>query len=163
MPTLLSLSKGGQHGAAKLDALAGEDLALPVQGQVVAVFVDQNMGQQRGRSHAPFDGQRRHRFLNHGLTNPAAERRAHVPDHPEAARDIIQDLGHVTAHFAHLPTAVGTDGVRLMSLIRARQVLRQLAPGLAQLLVAALSPGRDIAARLPGPVRFRRFPLCQQR
>jgi hypothetical protein len=40
----------GQGGAVDLDALPGKDLALPVERQVIAVFGDQNVGEQgRGR------------------------------------------------------------------------------------------------------------------
>jgi len=36
----------GQGGAIKIDAFPGEDLALAVEGKVIAILGDQHMGQQ---------------------------------------------------------------------------------------------------------------------
>jgi hypothetical protein len=53
--------------AIELDALAGVDLALPIERQVVGVFADQDMGDKRLGRQPALDQARRRGCLDHAL------------------------------------------------------------------------------------------------
>ena len=137
----------GQGRALQLDALAGVDLALAVQRQVVGVLGHQHMGEQPRRGAAAADRQARRRGLGDGLAAAAGELRPDMPDHAEPARQVVQHLGHVLAEAAQR-AAAGRAGMRLGAVLHhlARQVLRQRAAG----RLAALWPGRGVRRILGG-------------
>ena len=87
-----------QGGAIQRDALASEDLRLSIQWQVVAVFVDQDMRQQRFGGHTAVDRAVRCRRLHDRLPTGAA-RVARSVRHSDAevCRQVIQHLGAVVA------------------------------------------------------------------
>ena len=115
----------GHRRPVEVDALAGVNLRLTVQRQVIAIFGDQHMTEPPGAGPAAVDGQARHRRLRHRLAAPAGKRRADVADHLEPAGDVVQRLGDVLAHLAHRPAAGRTDARRRVHDIGARQMLRQ--------------------------------------
>ena len=83
----------GERRAIQLDALPGEDLALPVKRKVIAVLGNQNMGEEgRGRQ-ALGDRPLRSRRLMDGPAGPAAVAR------PAYAND-TQPCGHMIEHLA---------------------------------------------------------------
>ena len=75
----------GKGRAVDLDALPGEDLALPVERQVIAVFGDQDVGEQGGGRQALGDRPLRSRRLVDGPAGPAAIARPADADDPQAA------------------------------------------------------------------------------
>jgi hypothetical protein len=110
----------GQRGAVEVDALAPIDARLPVERQMIAVLADQHMGQQPGPRPAALDRQGRHRRLRHALAAPAGKRRPDVPDHFEAAGNVVEDLADVLADLAHLAAAGRTGAGRLVNHLGAR-------------------------------------------
>src|SRR3546814_9649000 len=78
------------------------------------------MGQQPGARPAPLDRQVRHGGLGDRLAAPAGELRAQVADHMEAARPILQDLGHVLAQPAQVAAARRTAAGRRVHHLLAR-------------------------------------------
>src|SRR5262245_30882808 len=61
-----------ERRAVQLDALPGEDLALTIQRQWIAVFRDQGMGEKAGSGHAFGDRPLRSMRLVNGSASPAA-------------------------------------------------------------------------------------------
>ena len=55
----------GQRRTRKIDAMAGEDLRLPIERRVIAIFADQHLGEQRRRRQAAGDWPFRGRRLRH--------------------------------------------------------------------------------------------------
>jgi hypothetical protein len=84
----------GECRAVDLDAMPGEDLALPVEWKVIAVFGDQDMSEQ-GRTGQPL-GDRplrgRGRGLMDGPAGPAAIPRPADSDDPKPRRHMIEHL-----------------------------------------------------------------------
>ena len=136
-----------------VDALAGEDLRLAIQRQVVAVFVDQHMRQQRLGRHAAVDRPLRRRRLNDRfLAGPAAiARPADHPD-PQLGRDVVQHLGPVFA-----------DPMQCTAAARAGLVLdidhqldpRQMRRQRAAIAFGRLGARRSVRLRRPGSRRRR--------
>lgn len=54
----------------KIDSVAGEDLRLPIQGRVIAIFADQHLGKQRRRRQAAGDRPLWRRRLHHRFASP---------------------------------------------------------------------------------------------
>src|SRR5689334_17213926 len=75
-----------QGRAVEVEAVAGTDLALPVQRQMIAIFRDQQMRQHAGGGAT-------------GVFRP------YIPDHSEPARDIVEDLGDVFTKPSHVAAA----------------------------------------------------------
>ena len=97
----------GQRGAVQIEAFAVEDLALPVERQVIGVLADQHMGEQARAGTATFDRARWQRRLREAVAAGAGHPRAHDPVHDEAAGDVFQLLGHILADPAQLAAAIG--------------------------------------------------------
>ena len=69
------------HGrAVEINPGTRVNLALPVQGQMVAIFRDQHMRQQARSGTPALDRQRRHRQLRHRLAIAARELRSRMHD-----------------------------------------------------------------------------------
>jgi hypothetical protein len=84
-----------QGGAIQLDALAGEDLALPVKRKMVAVLGDQDVGEQGGTGQAFGDRTlRRGRLMN----GPASS--ATIPRSTNA--DDLKPRWHMVEHLSIL-------------------------------------------------------------
>ena len=96
-----------QHGAVEIDAVAGINVGLPIERQVIAVLGDQHMRQQPGARPAALDRQRGHRHLHDGLAAPAGQRRPNMPDDLEPAGDVVEHLADILADLAHRAAAAG--------------------------------------------------------
>ena len=109
---------------------------------------------------AALDRQRRHRRLRHALAAPAGEGRPDMPDHLEAAGDVLQHLADVLADLAHRPAAGRAGAGRLVDHLGARQMFGQrpaatLDGRVPRLLLAVGRSDR------PGRHRARRLQLLQ--
>lgn len=131
-----------QGGAIDGRALAGHDLRLPVQGQMIGELRDDDM-RERGLGRQPALDQRGWRGR---LPHPRPALRAdvagaHGDDHAEARRDDVESFGAVLADPDH-PAAAAWAGqvVRLDHPLLARQVLGQRAR-------AAVRLGRAVRLR----------------
>jgi hypothetical protein len=82
-----------QGRAVDLDALPGEDLALPVKRKVIAVFGDQDMGEKTGTGEALGDRTLRGGGLMNSPAGPAAIARS-------ADADDSKPRGHMIEHLA---------------------------------------------------------------
>jgi hypothetical protein len=115
----------GQGRGLQADALAGEDLGLAVERQVVVVLRDDDVRQQPGAGAATGDRVVGRRGRDHRLAGPAGELLAHVPDHLEAARHIVEGLGRLLADPAQSGAAIGAGAGGGMQHLFARQMLGQ--------------------------------------
>jgi hypothetical protein len=98
-----------QRGTIQRHALAREDLRLAIQRQMIGVFVDQHMRQQRLARHAAVDRSFRCRCLHDRLfTGPAAIARAADHSHPQLGGHIVQHLRLVFADQMQRTAAAGT-------------------------------------------------------
>ena len=118
-----------ERRAVELDALAGQDLALPVERQVVGVFADQDVGHQGLGRQPALDQSRRCRRLHHrAFAGAAAIFRPAGDDHLELRRDDVEALRDVLADPVQRAATAGTDLLgRLDHDLFAWQVLRQRA------------------------------------
>jgi hypothetical protein len=118
-----------QGGATCGHALAGHDLRLSIQGQMIGELRDDDM-RERGLGRQPALDQRgRHGRLSHPRpTLRAGVAGAHGDDHPEARRSDVEPLGAILTD-PHHPAAAArtTQVVRLDQALLARQVLGQRA------------------------------------
>ena len=131
--------------AIELDALAGVDLALPIERQVVGVLRDQHMGDERLGRQPALDQSRRCRRLDHGaLARPAAVLGPAGDDHPELRRDDVEPLRDVLADpVQRAATARAGRARRLDHHLVARQVLGQ-----RPAIDTALLPARRLQRRV---------------
>src|SRR5258706_12408219 len=79
-----------QGRAIDLDTLPGEDLALPVKRQVIAVFGDQDMGEKTGSGEALGDRTLRGGRLVDGPAGAAAITGSADADDPQARPHAVQ-------------------------------------------------------------------------
>ena len=118
----------GQGGAVQIDPLALEYLALPVERQMIGIFIDQHMREQTGAGPAALDRPRRQLGLMECLAASAGHARAHDPVHDETAGDIFQLFGHVLAQLLE-PAATRRTGIpRREHGLKALQVIGQRSP-----------------------------------
>ena len=109
----------------KVDLLAGVDLGLAIERQVIAILADQNMS-QKARPTAPAgDGTRRQVCLDEGFAAVAGHARTYDLAYNEVARHVIQLLGHILAKLTQLATAVATGLARRQNRLLALEVLGQ--------------------------------------
>ena len=99
-------------GAVDRNALAGVDVGLTMQRQVIAELRDDDVGEQRRPRPALLDRQRRHRRLDDGLAGPAAHLRAHMHDALEVGSNVFEHLALVGADPAELLSAAGRAHAR---------------------------------------------------
>ena len=92
----------GHDRAVDIDAVARINLGLTMQRQMIAIFGDEDMGEQRRTRPALLDRQRRHRRLHDRLAGAAAHLRAHMHDALEVRGDIFQHFALVGADPAEL-------------------------------------------------------------
>lgn len=102
----------GQGRTIELHALAGEHLRLPIEGKMVAVLADQDLGQQAGGRQPLGDGPLRRRYLMDAATGPATILRPADPDDAQAGRHPVQHLAHRLAGIMQDP-ATARAGLRL--------------------------------------------------
>ena len=101
----------GERRTIQLNAVPGEDLALPVKRKVIAVFGDQDMSEKTGTGEALGDRTLRGGRLMNGPAGPAAIARP-------ADTDDTKPRGHMIEHLAdrladHMQFAAAA-GARLM-------------------------------------------------
>ena len=114
-----------QRRSVEVDPLTLEDLALPVERQMIAIFGDQDMGEQAGSGASPLDRARRQGRLADGLAASAGQARAYDPVHHEPTRQVVQLFGDILAQRLQ-PAAALSAGIagRDQGLL-ARKVRRQ--------------------------------------
>jgi hypothetical protein len=117
----------GHRRTLELYAFASVDLRLAIQRQVIGILRNQDVGEQSRAGETALDRARGRRELHNAFTFRARQLRAYVLDHPEARRNVIQNLRDVLANLAHRRPAVGTRARGRMFNAGARQVLRQRA------------------------------------
>ena len=101
----------GQRRAIQADALAGEDLRLPVERQVVGVFGDEDLRDQSVGRQATLDQPRRRGCL-HDRVPAGAASVAWAADHqhPELHRHHVEALGDVLSDPVQGPCAAWAGG-----------------------------------------------------
>ena len=87
--------------------MPGEDLALPIERQVIAVFGDQDMGEEAGGGHAFGDRPLRGRRLVDGAAGPAAVARPADADDPKPRRHMVEHLADGLADRMQRAAAAG--------------------------------------------------------
>src|SRR5882724_6862028 len=112
-----------QGRAIDLDTLPGEDLALPVKRQVIAVFGDQDMREKTGSGEALGDRTLRGGRLMDGPAGPAAIARPADADDPKPRRHMIEHLADRLADHMQFAAAAGA---RLMLEIEPHVLARQM-------------------------------------
>ena len=107
------------------DAPTGEDLGLTIQGQVIVELRHDDVRQQPCSGAAAGNRVIGRRGRDDRIAGPAGELLAHVPDDLEAARYIVEGLGHLFADPPQGAAAVRAGaGGRVMHLFT-RQMLGQ--------------------------------------
>ena len=109
-----TLHPAGKRRAVEMDALAGQNLHLPVQRQIPGELRDHHVGHERRRRHAALDQARQHLRLHHAIGAAAAgifgTDRA---QHPQDRRDHVQHLADVLADLVQ--TRPGSTGTPVVS------------------------------------------------
>src|SRR6266576_2549895 len=98
-----------QGRAIDLDILPGEDLALPVKRQVIAVFGDQDMREKAGSGEAFGDWTLWGGHLVDGPAGPAAIARPADADDPKPCRHVVQHLADSLPDGMKLAAATGAN------------------------------------------------------
>src|SRR6266481_7144627 len=93
--------------AVDLDAVPGEDLALPVKRKVIAVLGDQDMSEKTGTGEAPGDRTLWRGRLMNSPTGPAAIARPADTDDSKPRRHMVQHLADGLADGMKLAAAAG--------------------------------------------------------
>ncbi len=131
-----TLHPAGERRAVELDALAGQDLHLPVQRQIPGELRDHHVGHEGRRRHAALNEARQHLRLHHAVgAAAAAVLGTDCPQHAQNRRDHVQHLADVLADLVKPTLAARARGrLRLQHLLTARQMLGQRADVAARLL-----------------------------
>ena len=168
-----------EGGAVEIEPAAGEDLALAVQGKMVAVLGDQDVGEEPRPRPTPLDRPGWQRRLHEALATPAGEARPRDAVHDEAPGDVLELLGDILAQAPQAAPAAragvlaGRDlDLHARDVVRDRAALRR-AGFLVLILLGKPQPthdrsGRDLArlecevelirALAGGPVAVRPVP-----
>ena len=117
----------GQGRAVQIDPLAGVDLSLAVERQVIGVLGDDDMGHGRLGRQPALDQPRRRRRLHHAvLAGPTGVLGATHHQHPQLRGHDVQPLGDVLADPVHGAAAARAGLVLdIDDRLDARQVRRQ--------------------------------------
>jgi hypothetical protein len=139
-----------QGGAIEIDALAGVDLGLPVQRQMIGVFGDENLRDGRIGRQSALDQPRRCGSLHHDLfAGPAAVFGTAHDKHAQLSGDDVQPFAHVLADPMQRMMAARTGVILDVDHhLDARQMHRKGAA-----VLAAPGGAFGVAGRI-GPVRF---------
>ena len=134
-----------QRRAIQIDALAGINLGLAVERQVVGIFGHQNLGDRGlGRQAALDQSHRRRGLYDTVLASPAGIFRPPGDEHPELRRHDVQPLTLVLADPVQLaPAARAGLVVDVDDNLNPRQMRRQRSP----VDPALVSPGLSIRGR----------------
>ena len=115
----------GQGRAIKVDPFAGVDLALPVQGKVIAVLGNQDVCEEPRACEPALNRTTRRQGLHDPLAACARELRAHVLYYFEVARHVLEHLGDVLAEWAELASTIRACAGVLVHDLLARKLGRQ--------------------------------------
>ena len=116
----------GERRTRKIDPMAGEDLRLPIQRRVIAIFADQDLGKQRRRRQAAGDWPLCSRRLRHRLASPAGVFGTGGADYAQLRRNPIQHLAHALADDMQRAAAAAADhALNIKADLFARQMARQ--------------------------------------
>jgi hypothetical protein len=118
----------GQGRGLQAHPVAGKDLGLTIERQVIVIFRHDDMGEQPCPGAAAGDRVVGRRRRHNRVTNPARQFLSNVPDDFEAAGHVIEGLGHFIGDLAQRAAATGTGAWRGMVQILSWKVLRQRAP-----------------------------------
>ena len=158
-----------QRGALDHHALAGVDLALAVQRQVVAELAHQHLRDDASAAQAALDGAARRGRLQDRVAACAGEPGAHMAHDLEAAGLVLQHFRGVLANLAQCGAAPGAGALWRWEVyhLLARQVPGQLPGGGAAgsrlaLLAGVLKVG-DRGAALQGVTGATRWYECNAR
>ena len=103
-----------QRTAGNVQAVAREEVFLPVQRQVIAELTDDDLSDQPWSGDAASNRPHRRRWAHHAIfAVPAGVLGSHVDVHFELRRDVFQDSALVLADAVLGPTAAGALLVRL--------------------------------------------------
>jgi hypothetical protein len=128
-----------QSRALQFHALAGGDLRLTIQRQMIAELGDQHVSQQRRSGHRALQRTTRRGCLHDALAAAATELRTHVADHLIGGRNPLQHLRDILAQAAQLATALRAGIVlRHVHLDLAWKMIGQRAAGVARLRIGGL-------------------------
>ena len=118
---------GAQGGTIQCDTLAGKDLRLAIQRQMVGIFVDQHMRHQRLGGHAAVNGTlRRWRLHDRLLAGSAAIPRPTYHSDPQLGRHVVKHLHPVFADdVQHVPATGAGLVVDVDHHLDPRQMRRQ--------------------------------------
>ena len=111
-PPARAADPAGKGRALQFDAMAGEDLRLPIERSVVAVFADQHLGEQRRRRQTAGNRPVRRGCLGHGIAPAAGVFRARDAQYTELGGNPIQHLADA------LPDVVQDTSTARTSVVR---------------------------------------------
>src|SRR5579859_2758245 len=106
-PPASAADPSGERRPREIDAVAGEDLRLPIERGVIAVLADQHLGKQCRRCQAAGDHPLRSRSLHHCLAGPAGIFGASGADHAQLRRNPVQHLAHALSDHMQRTTTAG--------------------------------------------------------
>jgi hypothetical protein len=155
-----------QGRAVEVQSLAGIDLGLAVQRQMIAELSHQQMRQHARRGASARRRHRRSRGLRDGVAGVAGIFRPHVADDLEVSRHVVEHLGDVLAELAHAAAAVGAGAGAvaggLMHHLPAGQMIGQrLARGLVALAAWRRRGAGDFGFGLGGVFGLRGFQFLE--
>ena len=129
----------GKCRAIQLDALPGEDLALPIKRKMIAILGDQNVGEETGSRQPLGDWPLRSRRLVNGAAGPAAIAWPADTDDAKPRRHMIEHLADSLADRMKRTAAAGTGlMLEIQPHVFTRQVCGQACP------IGPFGPGRLI-------------------
>src|ERR1700731_2942078 len=96
-----------QSRAIEIDHVPGEDLALPVKREVIAVLADQDMSEETGTGEALGDWTLRSGRLMNSPAGPAAIARPADADHSKPRGHMIEHLADSLADYMQFTAAAG--------------------------------------------------------
>ena len=144
----------GERRAVQLDTVPGEDLALPVERKVIAIFGDQDMSEKAGRGHALGDRPLRGRRLMNGAAGPAAIAWPADADDTKPRRHMIEHLADGLADQVQFAAAARAGLLSKSIRISSRgRCAGMLARSICDLVLASWPL---LAEAWPRPVRYRR-------
>ncbi len=115
-----------QSRSRDIDILAGDDLRLAIQRQVVGVFADQHMGKQPWTGQALIDGLRGQFGGEHRLAVPTSVLGSNESAYEERRRAVVELLGDLLADgMQHTPALIAGVVVDIQALVLARQMRRR--------------------------------------
>ena len=130
-----TLHPAGERGAVEMDALAGQNLHLPIQRQIPGELRDHHLAHERRRGHPALDQARQHLCLDHAIRAAAGIFGTDRAQDPQDRGDHVQHLVDVLPDLVQSALAAGAGRrVRLQHLLATRQVLGQRADVAARLL-----------------------------